>query len=260
MKKINKKFKALIIDCDGTLIENKINAQPTLEVADAIKKAAKLLHVGIATQRPIFYASPILEHLKLSGPSIISGGAQVIDSKTLKILREELINMRDLLEVIKIIKEFKKYHDFKFYIQDTADEADEDKEFTDSYLPKKPIEAAAYSMEFKMAEQLKDKLSKIPSISVHLVASWEAGQYGVVMTHALATKQHGIFEVAKILDIKTHEIIGIGDGYNDFPLLMACGLKVAMGNAVDDLKAIADYVAPSVEDDGVVDVINKFVL
>jgi len=33
-----------------------------------------------------------------------------------------------------------------------------------------------------------------------------------------------------------------------------------MGNAVDDLKAIADYIAPTVEEDGVVDVINKFVL
>ena len=63
-----------------------------------------------------------------------------------------------------------------------------------------------------------------------------------------------------MLNIKTDEIIGIGDGYNDFPLLMACGLKVAMGNAVEELKAIADYIAPSVEEDGVVDVINKFVV
>ena len=41
---------------------------------------------------------------------------------------------------------------------------------------------------------------------------------------------------------------------------MACGLKVAMGNAVDDLKAIADYIAPTVDEDGVADVINKFIL
>ncbi|HXS15232.1 MAG TPA: HAD hydrolase family protein, partial [Candidatus Saccharimonadales bacterium] len=61
-------------------------------------------------------------------------------------------------------------------------------------------------------------------------------------------------------DISTEEIIGIGDGHNDFPLLMACGLKVAMGNAVDDLKAIADYIAPSVDEDGVADVIEKFIL
>ena len=41
---------------------------------------------------------------------------------------------------------------------------------------------------------------------------------------------------------------------------MACGLKVAMGNAVEDLKAIADYIALPVEKDGVAEVINKFVL
>lgn len=41
---------------------------------------------------------------------------------------------------------------------------------------------------------------------------------------------------------------------------MACGLKVAMGNAVQDLKEIADYIAPSVDEDGIADVIEKFVL
>jgi len=80
------------------------------------------------------------------------------------------------------------------------------------------------------------------------------------VTHAEATKMHGILEVAKLLNIDTKEIIGVGDGYNDFPLLMACGLKVAMGNAVDDLKAIADYVAPTVDEDGLADVIEKYVL
>lgn len=77
---------------------------------------------------------------------------------------------------------------------------------------------------------------------------------------AQAIKQHGILEVAEMLGISTHEIIGVGDGYNDFPLLMACGLKVAMGNAVSDLKEIADYIAPTVEEDGVADVIEEFVL
>jgi hydroxymethylpyrimidine pyrophosphatase-like HAD family hydrolase len=64
----------------------------------------------------------------------------------------------------------------------------------------------------------------------------------------------------KKLHLKKDEIIGVGDGYNDFPLLMACGLKVAMGNAVPDLKEIADYIAPSVVEDGVVDIISKFIV
>ena len=65
---------------------------------------------------------------------------------------------------------------------------------------------------------------------------------------------------ATFVRIEQYEIIGVGDGYNDFPLLMACGLKVAMGNATEDLKEIADYIAPTVDEDGVADVIEKFVL
>ena len=56
------------------------------------------------------------------------------------------------------------------------------------------------------------------------------------------------------------DTIGIGDGNNDKPWLLMCGLKVTMGNAVPELKAIADYIAPGVENDGVADVIEKFVL
>ena len=80
------------------------------------------------------------------------------------------------------------------------------------------------------------------------------------VTGSEASKLHGIVEVARILNIKTEEIIGVGDGYNDFPLLLACGLKVAMGNAIPELKAIADFIAPTVEEDGVAVVLEKFVL
>ena len=66
--------------------------------------------------------------------------------------------------------------------------------------------------------------------------------------------------VSKLLNIKTKHISGVGDSNNDFPLLLACGLKVAMGNANSDLKQIADFVAPSVEEDGVATVIERFIL
>ena len=80
----------------------------------------------------------------------------------------------------------------------------------------------------------------------------------VYFSHSNATKQHAVFELANILGISNDEIIGIGDGYNDFPLLMGSGLKVAMGNAVSELKEIADYIAPTVDDDGLADVISKY--
>ena len=70
----------------------------------------------------------------------------------------------------------------------------------------------------------------------------------------------GAASIAKKLGISRKEIIACGDGYNDYPLLMAAGLKVAMGNAISDLKEIADYIAPPVQKDGVADVIEKFIL
>ena len=55
-------------------------------------------------------------------------------------------------------------------------------------------------------------------------------------------------------------MIAAGDSYNDLPMLKACGLRIVMGNAPDALKAIADYVAPSVDDDGLATAIEDFVM
>ncbi len=249
-------YKALIIDIDGTLMVSQRDALPTEKVTKAIRKASKKIHIGVATQRDFPTTIPIIKHLGLTGPSILAGGAIIIDGKTFKIIKEEIIDKESLNQAIQIIKEYKKYGGSPFLIQD-ADKGDQ--EWNEDYTPTKPFATFIGNLELDKAKELENKLSKIPNISVHKVEPWE-GKFGVVVNAALATKQHGIFEVAKILGINTHEIIGVGDSYNDFPLLMACGLKVAMGNAVPDLKAIADYIAPTVEEDGVVDVINKFIL
>lgn len=110
----------------------------------------------------------------------------------------------------------------------------------------------------EQADRIVDKLSKLPRI-VAYKAKHKAG-YGVNVSHVNATKLHGVEIIMKHAHLKREEIIGVGDGYNDFPLLMASGLKVAMGNAVEDLKAIADYVTLPVEEDGVAEVIEKFIL
>jgi hydroxymethylpyrimidine pyrophosphatase-like HAD family hydrolase len=63
-----------------------------------------------------------------------------------------------------------------------------------------------------------------------------------------------------MLGVKYEEIIGVGDSYNDYSLLMASGLKVAMGNAVKELKDVADYIAPSVDEDGLAEVIERYII
>ena len=54
------------------------------------------------------------------------------------------------------------------------------------------------------------------------------------------------------------EAMAFGDGGNDVPLVRDVGLGVAMGNACDELKAVADYITSSVDEDGVSRALEHF--
>ena len=60
--------------------------------------------------------------------------------------------------------------------------------------------------------------------------------------------------------IKREEMIAVGDQTNDLPMIEYAGLGVAMANAVDSVKLAADYITDSNNEDGVVKVIEKFIL
>jgi hypothetical protein len=250
--KARKTFKAIICDIDGTLILNRKNALPSKKVVEAVKKASKKIHFCVATARPFFLVKPIIKDLQLSGPSIISSGAQIIDLTSEKILKEQRIASEDIFKIYAITQKMK----LVLKIDTETNSVNMSKD----WKPYDVLGAFIQSLDHKTAKLLEKELSHISTISACKVPSWNKGKVVVDISHASVGKQYSILEVAEILGIKTHDIIGVGDGYNDFPFLMACGLKVAMGNAVPELKAIADYIAPPVENDGIVDVINKFIL
>jgi hypothetical protein len=67
-------------------------------------------------------------------------------------------------------------------------------------------------------------------------------------------------EVGRLYGIDRSEMVAVGDGYNDISMLSYAGLGVAMGNAPDDIKAVCGAVTLSNNDDGVADVIERYVL
>ncbi|MDP2649766.1 MAG: HAD-IIB family hydrolase [bacterium] len=246
-----KKYKALILDVDGTLIPNKRDGMPSEKVTKAINKASKLIHIGIASSRPYFLLKHIFGHLKLSGLSIMNGGAQIIDLNSKKILWERQIDRNDFKNICKILDQEK----IPYFVHDGEKDIKINPE-----TAQKAYNIVSIELENHQAELAMKKIAHISTVSIFKVPDWKEDKISFLISHSEATKQHAILKIAELLRINTREIIGVGDGYNDFPLLMACGLKIAMGNAVPDLKAIADYIAPTVEEDGVADVINKFVL
>jgi hydroxymethylpyrimidine pyrophosphatase-like HAD family hydrolase len=74
------------------------------------------------------------------------------------------------------------------------------------------------------------------------------------------SKASAMARIADYLGVRREETIGIGDGDNDIEMVEWAGLGVAMGNATPATKAVADWVAPSVQEDGVAVTLRRFVL
>ena len=74
-----------------------------------------------------------------------------------------------------------------------------------------------------------------------------------------AKKSCGVEFLCKLWELNKNEVLTIGDQNNDIDLIQAGGIGVAMGNATDELKSCADYITDTVENDGFVKAMNKFV-
>ena len=70
-------------------------------------------------------------------------------------------------------------------------------------------------------------------------------------------KANALKHMMTLRNIESSQIIAIGDGENDIGMLRASGMAVAMGNAADKLKIVADYVTLSNDEDGVAYAVEK---
>jgi hydroxymethylpyrimidine pyrophosphatase-like HAD family hydrolase len=111
-------------------------------------------------------------------------------------------------------------------------------------------------------------LAALPNIHYHLDSNgYIIGRPGeklelmaIQVSHAEATKFHGVESLRVMNGISKDHTLAIGDGDNDLPLFRSAHLKVAMGNATENLKAAADHVVASVQNDGFAEAMQRFVL
>ena len=73
----------------------------------------------------------------------------------------------------------------------------------------------------------------------------------VTIVHREATKLNALIAVERALNITTNEIVAFGDDYSDVDWLSYCVNSVAVANAIDEVKAVANYVCGDCDDDGV---------
>ncbi len=259
------KYKALIVDFDGTLVDENFYLSPKVKNT-VINLEKKGIIFSIATGRPYQgIVKEICESMDFSSPQIVNGGAQIIDPKTNKPIWSEFFPKDSASKLIKYF--FDKGYDFGV----------EGKDFI--FRTKKKITAYGLNIDFvdikkiDYSKVLKMVLFDVASIDdsgiveeqlnslckdLHFIRSGKQGSLLVLdITSQKATKHLAVLELSKILNINTSLMIGVGDGYNDYPLLSACGYKVAMENAPKELKEIANLVVPDVKHDGLVTLINN---
>ena len=85
-------------------------------------------------------------------------------------------------------------------------------------------------------------------------------KFAIHLTDPAVDKGSSLKVLATYLNVKTDEIMAIGDGENDVEFLQVAGLKVAVNNAARELKAMADYVTHKPYGDGVAEAVSKFIL
>jgi hydroxymethylpyrimidine pyrophosphatase-like HAD family hydrolase len=78
----------------------------------------------------------------------------------------------------------------------------------------------------------------------------------VEVTPAGVSKWSGVLHLAELWNVAESEICAVGDDVNDLAMIRAAGLGVAMGNAVPEVKAAADRIAPTHDEEGLIQVVE----
>ena len=110
------------------------------------------------------------------------------------------------------------------------------------------------SMDVKPAiRKTLEPLEPIATVTTSFDLNWEVGSL-------TTSKAGGIRVLCEILGIEMDEVMSFGDSPNDIPMIEEAGMGVAVENAKDSVKAVADFVTTSNDDAGVAVAVRKFVL
>lgn len=249
------KIEGIIIDCDGTIVSTAQEISP--RVRRALIQACKNVKVSLCTGRPYKWVVALAQDLSLSTLHVADGGARVVDTEGV-IRWEKLIPAETVADLIALGRA----HQLHTGVQIDGIDNMQWHPTADEVVPVSHL--FFYHEDRVRAEHfitlVKAQFPKAHAVLSHFQFKDDPHHWIADITAEGANKQHALLHLARLEQLDLKYFMGIGDGYNDYPFLLACGFKVAMGNAPQELKDIADYVAPTIDDDGVAVAIERFVL
>jgi len=242
--------KLIICDIDGTIIDSPAQKLPSERFVAAVQAIRSTHYVTCATGRVVSWARPFLEAAHFTAPCIIAGGTAIVNPNTYELLYEHPLPPEQFDNIKEILKS---YPDSKVLFNDFTEE-----EFLEGGWDLSRLLQAdhCYVMEvsrvtYERADELIAKFQQLPDVTAVKISSPIPERTNVQLLHKQSTKEHAIAWVQQKLGVSKEDIIGIGDGHNDFHIFNAVGTKMAVNNAVPELKDKADQVIGDVKDDAV---------
>jgi HAD superfamily hydrolase (TIGR01484 family) len=246
------KYKLLALDIDGTLVPEHTN-ELSEPLKNAIREIKDDIAIAIVSARARKDQQLIIDALGLHGRYHVSeNGTRVIrpDGDLEYTLYLPFAEVQEIKKRTEKLCESIGYCVEGNWLQAHPETAD-DCITTLSLIPPK-----------ENAQKISDLIHSLPTKYAITVANhWSDQKLAVILiSHKDASKGGGLRAIQKILNITPEETIAVGDGASDVPMMEYAAVKVAMGNAEDKLKTVATHIVSPVTEDGVVEVIRRFIL
>lgn len=262
------KYKLIAVDMDGTLLNNKKEITPyTLERINEMVKKGYIF--CISTGRPYLGVKKYFEQIDGNIPLILYNGAVVTFSKTKEVLLKKGLTEFQSHEIIDLIREKDgtfifwsnedlyvnklNNHTVKYFdISKATPHIIQD----DSEIPYKDITKIIWFDENEKLKEYQNTILKdIKDVNYFTSQPTflEFVSFGISKAKAMET-------LGEYYNLTKDEMIAVGDGCNDLPMIEYASLGVAMANADKEVIEKANYVTLSNEEDGVAKVIDKFIL
>lgn len=243
-------IKMVVTDLDRTLLRtDKTISDYTSDVLRSCRKIG--IKIVFATARPRRTVVQFLESNPVDALILHNGAAAYIDDNLIHCYGIDSVVKNDILLSI-----YRDYPETTLSVEiDDALYANFDvssiwnridvirTDFTD--LPDKPADKIIIGVS---SQADIERFAKY--LPVNLYIEMNDNKLGLIMNKC-ATKQAAVKKVAWHFGINMSEIVAFGDDYNDIGMLRECGIGVAASNALDEVKAVADQVCGSNDNDGV---------
>lgn len=275
-------IKVIIMDVDGTLTNSE--KQISVKTKNALLRAQELgVRLVLASGRPTSGLTELGNELAMDkhhGLFVSYNGSQVIDCMTNEILFNQAMTIAEAKSVLEHLKKFPRVRpmidkDEYMYVNDVYDCFIEY-----NNMDFNVIQYESRGGNFKLCE--KEDLAAFVDFPLNKILTTSDPQYlqehHEEMMAPFKESLNCIFtgpfyfeftargiDKAKALDtvliprgFKREEMIAFGDGHNDKTMLEYAGIAVAMGNAVPEVKAIADLVTLSNDEDGIAEALYQY--